>query len=92
MTILPPWVALSVLMTAGFAALFHLWGGRTLGDLVVYWLAATVGFAIGQTFGQFLQAPLPQIGEIRVIEASVLAWVAMVGARELGVGHTEAQE
>jgi hypothetical protein len=87
MTILPPWLALSALITAAYAALFHLWGGRTLGDLPVYWLAAGVGFALGQSLGLFLQAPLPQLGEIHVIEASVLAWVAMVGARELGIGR-----
>ena len=85
----PGWL-LGLVITTGYAALFHLWGGRTLGDLLVYWLAATVGFAVGQAFGQFLQAPLPQLGEIHMIEASVLAWVAMVGARELGVGRIEA--
>jgi hypothetical protein len=34
-----------------------------------------------------LQIPLPRIGQVHVVEASVFAWVALVGVRELTVAR-----
>lgn len=81
--LVPPAVLLSALLCAGYAGLLHLWGGRSLRDLLVYLAAAAGGFAVGQLLGVLLQIPVPRIGQVHVIEASLFAWLALIGAREL---------
>jgi hypothetical protein len=85
--IVPPPVLVGFTFCALYAGLFHVWGGRTLRDLVAFWLAAIVGFALGQAIGVLLDLPLPRIGQVYVIEASLFAWVAMIGMRELLFGQ-----
>lgn len=86
-SIVPPGVLLGLMFSALYAGLFHLWGGRTLRDLLVFFLASIAGFAVGQAVGMLLRLPLPQIGQVYIIEASIFAWLAMIGARELRVGQ-----
>jgi hypothetical protein len=78
----PPALVLSVLLVVGYAALLHLWGGRSLQELFLYLAAAGIGFAVGQLLGLLLQMPLPRIGQVHVVEATVFAWLALIGARE----------
>jgi hypothetical protein len=79
----PPALLLAILLSVAYASLLHLWKGRTLRDLLLYLVASAGGFAIGQLLGLLLQIPLPRIGQVHVIEATVLAWVALIGVREL---------
>ncbi|RIK35666.1 MAG: hypothetical protein DCC57_23140 [Chloroflexi bacterium] len=80
---IPPALLLSALLCIAYASLLHLWGGRSLRDLLVYIAAAAGGFAVGQLLGVLLQLPLPRIGQVHVVEASIFAWLALIGAREL---------
>ncbi len=84
----PPAALLSVLLWTSYACLLHVWGGRSLRDLLVYWVAAAVGFSVGQLLGMLLQLPLPRIGQVHVVEASLFAWLALIGARELAGSRT----
>jgi hypothetical protein len=77
----PGWL-LGIVFTTGYAGLFHLWGGRSLRDLGVYWIASILGFSAGQLVGTLLQTPLPQLGQLHIVEATAFAWFAMIGARE----------
>jgi hypothetical protein len=82
--LLSPALFLSVLLSAGHASLYHLWGGRSLGDLVRYCIIAGIGFAAGQFSGGVLWAGDPlQIGQVHVVTASVGAWVALLGMDSL---------
>jgi len=81
--LVPPGLLLGALISAGFAGLFHLWGGRSLRDLVAYLVASAAGFALGQAMGALLNFPLPRIGQVHIVEASVFAWAAMIGLHEL---------
>lgn len=81
--LLPPALLLSVVLSVAYAALLHLWKGRSLRDLVVYQLAAAGGFALGQLVGLLLQMPLPRMGQVHVVEATLFAWLALIGVREL---------
>lgn len=85
LALVPPALLLGLLLSIAYAGLLHVWKGRTLRDLVLYLVASIVGFAIGHLLGLLLQIPLPLIGEVHVIEATVLAWVALIGVRELTV-------
>ncbi|MBN1401852.1 MAG: hypothetical protein JXA74_13500 [Anaerolineae bacterium] len=60
-----------------WASLFHLLLGRGWTDLVRFWFIALVGFAIGQLMAQVIGLPWPTLGQVRVIEATVVCWVAM---------------
>jgi hypothetical protein len=80
--LVPPALVLGVLLVVGYAALLHLWGGRSLQELFLYLASAAIGFAVGQLVGMLLQMPLPRIGQIHVVEASIFAWLALLGARE----------
>jgi hypothetical protein len=80
---IPPALLLGVLLSIAYASLLHLWGGRSLRDLLIYMAAAAGGFAVGQLLGVLLQLPLPRIGQVHIVEASIFAWLALIGAREL---------
>jgi hypothetical protein len=81
----PPALLLGLLLSVAYATLLHLWKGRSLRDLLLYLLASAGGFAIGQVLGVLLQMPIFRIGQLHVVEASLLAWLALVGVRELTV-------
>lgn len=83
----PPALLLAILLSVAYASLLHLWKGRSLRDLLLYLVASAVGFAVGQLLGLLLQIPLPHIGQVHVIEATVFAWVALIGVRELTVAR-----
>ncbi len=81
----PPALLLGLLLSVAYAGLLHLWKGHSLRDLLLYLVASAGGFALGHFLGLLLQIPLPRIGEVHVIEATVLAWVALIGVREATV-------
>ncbi len=76
-TWIAPSLLLSLLLSVGYAALFHLWRGRSLGDLLLYLLVSAVGFGAGQLAGTLLRTPLLQIGEVHLVEATIGAFVAL---------------
>jgi hypothetical protein len=81
-----PVVFLSLLLASAYAALFHLCFGRRLRDIPFYWLAAVIGFASGQLVGQRLDLVSLTIGDVRIVEASILALVFLILARWLRHG------
>ena len=83
--LIPPGLLLGLLLSVGYACLFHVWGGRSLRDLLFYLIASACGFAIGQLLGALMQLPLPQIGQIHIAEASIVAWIALIGVREFSI-------
>jgi hypothetical protein len=85
LALVPPALLLAILLSVAYASLLHLWKGRSLRDLLLYLVASAGGFAIGQLLGLLLQIPLPRIGQVHVVEATVFAWVALIGVRELTV-------
>jgi hypothetical protein len=68
-----PALILSLLLASGYALAFYLWRGRGLRDLLFFWLAATVGFASGQVVGEFWGFVPWTIGQVHVIEATLVA-------------------
>ena len=81
----PPALLLGILLSVAYASLLHLWKGRSLRDLLLYLMASAGGFAVGQLLGLLLQIPLPRMGQVHVVEASIFAWLALIGVRELTV-------
>ena len=87
LALVPPALLLSVLLCVAYAGLLHLWKGSSLRDLLLYLMASAVGFAVGHLLGLLLQMPLPRIGHVHVVEATIFAWLALIGVRELTVAR-----
>jgi hypothetical protein len=87
LALVPPALLLGVLLSVAYATLLHLWKGRTLRDLLLYLIASAGGFAVGQLLGLLLQIPLPRIGQIHIVEATLFAWIALIGVREITVAR-----
>jgi thiamine transporter ThiT len=68
-----PAVILSLVLVSILAGFFYLWRGRSLRDLLFFWLAAAVGFASGQLAGQVWGFVPWTIGQVHVIEGTIVA-------------------
>jgi hypothetical protein len=79
-----PGLLLSVLLASIYAAIFYLLLGRRPRDLLFFWLAAVVGFASGHVVGQVWDFVPWTLGQVHIIEASLLAIVFLLMARWLG--------
>lgn len=77
--LLSPPLVLGLLVSIGYASLYHLWGGRSVRDLLLYLVAAGFGFIVGQTVGVITKIDLLQIGQVHMLEASIGAWLVLVG-------------
>lgn len=82
MLLSPPFV-LSVLVSTGLAALFNLWQGGSVRDLVLYLVAAWLGFAMGELLGDWIGLDLLMIGEVHMAEACLLCGLLLFLARWL---------
>jgi hypothetical protein len=74
---LPPSLILSTLLAVLLGTLWFVWRGRTLRDWIIDVLAALLGFGLGQLVGWLLGFGLPTVGEVRVVEGSLLAVLAL---------------
>lgn len=59
------------------AAIAHIWAGRVLLQLPVYWLAAFVGVVIIHASGLALSSALPAPATVHLIETSIGAWIGL---------------
>lgn len=78
-----PGLAISLLLASVYATAFHLWGGRSLRDLPVYWLASLLGFAAGHLLGQRLDLVPWTLGEVHIVAATAGAFLFLVIVRWL---------
>lgn len=68
-------------VATAWAAIFHLLLGKKWRELVLYWFAALVGFAIGQAVGNALDLDILLLGQVRLLEGSLACWLAMLVAK-----------
>jgi hypothetical protein len=78
-----PAIFLSLILASVYAVVFHLLKGRTLRDLLFLWLAAVIGFAAGQVAGQMLNFIPWTIGEVRIVEGTLVSVLFLIVARWL---------
>ncbi|GAB4419856.1 MAG: hypothetical protein Fur0044_16420 [Anaerolineae bacterium] len=72
-----PYLLLSLLLGGAYGALFHLWRGKNIRELVIYFLTGIIGFGIGQAVGNVLGLNVFLIGPLHIVEASVMSWVCL---------------
>jgi hypothetical protein len=85
MFMLPPTVVVFFGLGTTYALLFHLWSGRKLAHLLLFWLVSMLGFGLGYLTATLLPAHPLVLGGIPVIEASVGALVLLLFARRFTV-------
>lgn len=78
-----PALILSIVLASVYATAFYLWQGRRLRELLFFWLAAMIGFATGQLVGQMWGFVPWTIGQVHIIEATVMSVAFLVFARWL---------
>ncbi|MEJ2735253.1 MAG: hypothetical protein P8189_17095 [Anaerolineae bacterium] len=78
-----PALLLSLVLASIYGALFYLWQGRRLRDMLFFWLAALVGFASGHIVGALWGFVPWTIGQVHVIEATIVAILFLMIARLL---------
>jgi hypothetical protein len=78
-----PALIMSLVLATIYAAAFHLWQAHSLRDLLFYWLAAVVGFASGQVAGYLWDFVPWTIGQVHIIEATLVAFLFLFIARWL---------
>lgn len=83
--LLSPSLVLSGLLASLYGAVFHFIWGKTWRELALYLVAALVGFAAGQAIFDSLGFSLYRIGEVRVIESTIVSWGCLFVARWLKV-------
>ncbi|HIQ05381.1 MAG TPA: hypothetical protein EYH31_06750 [Anaerolineae bacterium] len=82
---LSPPLVLSVVLALLYAALWHLFRGKTVHQLLVWCLVALLGFGIGQGLGALAHSPLPMVGTLHIAECTGSACVALFVARRLNL-------
>ena len=78
-----PALVLSIIMASTYGALFHVWKGETAQDLLIYLVAGLVGFGLGQLVGNTLGLGIFMIGQVHVVEASLICWLILFIAKWL---------
>lgn len=78
-----PALLIAFLLASIYAVLFHLWLGRNLRDLLAFWLAALIGFAVGQVTGQIWGFVPWTVGQVHILEATLISFLFLVVARWL---------
>lgn len=73
-----PGLIYAFLLAFIYGTAFHLWKGRRLLDLPLYWLASVLGFAAGHLAGKMLNLLPRTLGEIYFVEATAGAILFLI--------------
>ena len=73
-------LVLGFLLATSYGAAFHLLLGGPPRKIVLYVLAAWVGFVLGHFIGDFLGIELLKLGVVHLFSASLGAWIALVSS------------
>ncbi len=76
--LIPPALAIILLIAVLYGAIFHLWKGRNWRDLGNFILVSILGFTLGQIIGILLQLDVLQLGQVHLIEGTIFAWLLML--------------
>lgn len=83
MTLVASGMVLAFLLATAYGAAFHLIMGGPLRHVLVFVIAAWIGFTAGHFLGDFLNVDILDLGAINLFSASAGAWVALLAARLL---------
>ncbi|HUS17080.1 MAG TPA: hypothetical protein VM536_18940 [Chloroflexia bacterium] len=70
-------------LATGYALLFHLWRGRNIQQLILFWLVSILGFGLGSFLASLAQLHVALLGGVPVVEASLAALLLLVVTERL---------
>lgn len=73
-------LVLGFLLASIYGAAFHLVFGGPIKRILVYLVAAWLGFFIGQFIGDFMNFEVLKLGKIHLASASLGAWLLLLAA------------
>lgn len=82
---LSPIVVVFLGLGTAYALLFHLWRGKNLQHLLLFWLVSVLGFGLGYLGATLWTAHPLILGGIPVVEASVGSLALLLVARRFTV-------
>jgi hypothetical protein len=74
---MPPYILLSLLLGGIYGILFHLWRGKSIRDLLIYFLTGIIGFGVGQGLADLSGFTLLLLGPIHIVEATIVSWASL---------------
>lgn len=74
----PSGIVLGFLLSTAYGAGFHFLLGGPARRIVLYVLAAWVGFALGHFLGDLLNIDILKLGVVHLFSASLGAWIALI--------------
>ena len=80
MTINASGIILGFLLATVYGAAFHLIMGGPARRIILYILAAWVGFAIGHFVGDLINLEFLKLGVLHLFSASLGAWIALIAS------------
>jgi uncharacterized membrane protein YfcA len=80
---LSPTVLVFLGFGTAYALLFHLWRGRNIQQLILFWLVSILGFGLGFGLAGLLSVHLLLLGGVPVVEASIGALLLLIAAQRL---------
>lgn len=83
--LLSPSLVFSALLASLYGAVFHFIWGKRWRDLGLYWAVAVIGFAMGQAVFGWLGFSVFMIGQVRVLESTILSWGCLFVAKWLNI-------
>ncbi len=80
-----PSLAFLFLLASINAVLFHLLWGQRMRELVLFWVAAGIGFTVGQLVAEALGFSFLTLGPLHLIEGTIGSWMGLLIAKRLKV-------
>lgn len=73
-------LVLGFLLATAYGAGFHLIMGGAARRILLYVLAAWIGFGLGHFLGDLLNIELLKLGVVHLLTASLGAWIALIAS------------
>ncbi|MEM7111780.1 MAG: hypothetical protein AAF614_05060 [Chloroflexota bacterium] len=73
-------VVLGFLLATAYGSGFHVLLGGPARRILLYVLAAWLGFALGHIIGDFLNVEVLKLGVLHLFTASLGAWIALIAS------------
>ena len=86
MTVAASGLILGFLLATAYGAGFHVLVGGPARRIILYLVAAWIGFALGHVIGDLIGLDWLRLGALQLFSASVGAWVALILSRWLAGG------
>jgi len=77
-------LVLGFLLSTAYGSGFHLLLGGPARRIILYMLAAWLGFGLGHIIGDLLGIELLKLGTLHLFSASLGAWIALIASWWLG--------